>query len=232
MRSAMILVSMLAAGVAGCASSEKAEQKEQEAQYARATPLAFDPTEQYELASWWTNGDQLLNLDASGSYKLYEGTNRFHRPAERGRWWQQSYATLWLEPYEERSRESARIAIRKVRGHLVLDVRDLGAMSELPAPPLVMEDRLTGDWSGAVGELGLGGDLRYRFKRHSTRPSVPAQLGSEDGGWRVEANLLILQPDSARLAPTLMRIIERDATIHLETSDGRLARIPSPLEQG
>ena len=172
MRSAMILVSMFAAGAAGCVSSEMAEQREQEAQYARATPLAFDPTEQHELASWWTNGDQLLNLDASGSYKLYEGTNRFHRPAERGRWWQQSYATLWLEPYHERSRESARIAIRKVAGHLVLDVRDLKAMSQLPAPPVVMEDRLTGDWAGAAGELVLAGDLRTALYPLAKRPKV------------------------------------------------------------
>ncbi len=232
MRTATLLVSMLVAAAAGCASSERAEQERKEQELLNAVPLEFDPTDQYELAAWWTNGDQLLNLDVSGSYKLYEGTNRYRSPVERGRWWQQSYATLWLEPYAEPSRKTTRIVLRKVAGDLRLDVRDLNPMSELSGPPVVIEDRLTGGWTGPAGRLQLGGNLRYRFQRSAIEPSGPAVLGGEDGAWRVEANLLILEPDSATLAPTLMRILDTDGTINLETSGGRLARMQSPLEQG
>ena len=211
---------------AGCAS----DMKDKQDALTVSTPLSLDPTDTYEIAEWWTNGKQLLQLNETGAYRLYEGINRYRMPIERGRWSRRNYAALWIEPYAELPSEPARISIRRVGGKLELDVHSLQPMTALETPPDVIEDRLIGGWSGDVGSLVLGGDLRYSFSRNQTRSSGPAELASEEGGWKVQDDFLVLQPDSRGIRPTVVRVHVNEDGMILETSDGRLVPVPAPFE--
>jgi len=211
---------------AGCASDKKDKQDP----LAFSTPLALDPTDSYEIAEWWTNGKHLLQLNETGVYRLYDGINRYRRPIERGQWSRRNYAALWIEPYAELPSEPARISIRRVGGKLELDVRGLQPMTALEMPPDVIEDHLIGGWSGDIGSLVLGGDLRYSFFRSQRRSSGPAELASEEGGWQVKDDFLVLQPDSRGIRPTVVRVHVNEDGMFLETSDGRLVPVPLPFE--
>ncbi len=210
----------------GCASDKKQEQDP----LTLSTPLPLDPTDTYEIAEWWTNGKQLLQLSETGLYRLHDGINRYRMPIERGRWSRRNYAALWIEPYAELPSEPARISIRRVGGKLELDVRGLQPMTSLEMPPDVIEDHLIGGWSGDIGSLVLGGDLRYSFSRSQRRSSGPAELASEEGGWQVKDDFLVLQPDSRGIRPTVVRVHVNEDGMFLETSDGRLVPVPLPFE--
>ena len=99
-----------------------------------ATPLDPDPTDQIELAEWWTNGRQMIQLEEAGTYAQFNSTNRYREPAEHGKWWQQSYAVLWLEPYRERRPEVRRVGITKIDGKLALPGADRRYTFSPPAP--------------------------------------------------------------------------------------------------
>ncbi len=217
MRPVLLALALALAGAPGCSSSKK--------QAALASPslLPLDPTEPQELAEWWSDGKRLLFLDANGTYRLFEGNDRYQEPAERGRWWQQSYASLWLEPYERLGKRSTRVSIRKDGDALALVVPAVGTLSPLAGPPAVIEDRLIGQWTGAPGELRLGQDLRYRLSPRAAAGAAAA-LGGQQGAWTVEDDTLLLQPDSAGLAPTLIRIRQQDESIILESPSGPLTR--------
>ncbi len=204
--------------LSGCASGDR---KQREA--AAAVPLSFDPTDKYQTPSWWTNGQELLHLDADGGYRLYPGTNRYARPEETGRWWQQSYAALWLEPYAQYGSPRTRCSIRKIDEDFVLEVRALEPMLGISLPPPRVEDRLIGSWSGPMGVLKLDGDLRYILSPR-LGPSAPAAVASQDGRWLVEAETIVLRPDSPSIDPRYLSIAEEDGTLVLETEDGRLTR--------
>jgi hypothetical protein len=212
--------------VSGCASKKEAPPPP-----AVSTPLEFDPTHDYELPSWWTNGEYLLHLDADGGYALYEGVNRYQRPTQRGHWWQQSYAALWLEPYAERAPGRLRSSIRNVDDAYVLNVPDLDPMIGIEAPPPVLEDRLFGGWSGSFGTLLLNRNLRYVFSPGGARPDQPAAVAGHDGVWRVEDDAVILQPDSRGMPAVLVHVRIDDDTIVLETAEGPLAR-QTPFVEG
>ena len=209
----------------GCASGES-----KQSQDPVATPLPLDPTESYEIAEWWTNGKQLLQLSETGVYRLFPGINRYHRPLERGQWSKRNYAALWIEPYAELPRRPARVSIRKVGGELQLDVRNLQPMSALDGPPDVIEDHLIGGWTGDIGSLLLQADLRYSLHRREVRTSGPASLASEEGGWEVQDDFLILQPDSRGMPSTVVRVHLDEDGLFLETLDGRL--VPKALPFG
>jgi hypothetical protein len=208
---------------AGCAS----EKKKTPDPLTLSTPLPLDPTETYEIAEWWTNGKQLLQLSEMGVYRLHDGINRYRTPIERGRWSRRNYAALWIEPYAELPREPTRISIRRVGDRLELDMRSLQPMTALETPPDVIEDHLIGGWSGDVGSLVLGSDLRYSFSRSTTRSSGPAELASEEGGWKVQDDFLVLRPDSRGIATTVVRVLVNEDGMFLDTQDGRL--VPTPL---
>jgi hypothetical protein len=203
----------------GCASND---QKQGQDPVAISTPLALDPTESYEIAEWWTNGKQLLQLSEIGVYRLYPGINQYHTPMERGQWSRRNYAALWIEPYAELPRQPARVPIRKVAGELQLDVHSLQPMSALDGPPDVIEDHLIGGWTGDIGSLLLEANLRYVLHRRKVRTSGPASLASEEGGWKVQDDFLILQPDSRGIRPTVVRVHLDEDGLFLESPDGRL----------
>ena len=219
MRSVAVAVLMVPLVAAGCSSKEKEEAEP----FPVSQPLAFDPTEQYELAAWWSNGEQLLFLGKGGFYAIYEGNNRYRAPVERGRWWQHSYAALWLEPYQELDAEATRVGISKVEGELVITVRGGSRpMSPLDGPPQVVEDRLIGVWQGALGRLRLDSDLRYTLSVPPDPQPRPAALAGHHGSWRVEGEALVLQPDSPSTLPLELALRRHDETIVLQSVEGVL----------
>lgn len=223
MRCALVSVAVVILGTAGCASHNK-----QQGARGDGTVLSLDPTEPQELSEWWGDGTHLLFLDPSGTYRRFDGTDRYREPAERGRWWQQSYATIWLEPYEKQGGRSTRVVVRKDGDHLALNVPGVGSMAPLAGPPMVIEDRLIGQWTGAGGELRLGQDLRYRLSPRSAAAGAAATLASQQGAWTLQENVVLLQPDSAGLAPTMLRIRgQEEETIVLESPQGVLERSPA-----
>lgn len=217
----VVLVPLLA----GCTSTEQ-----QEAQPVVAVPLELDPTDQYELASWWANGEQLLYLAESGFYALYEGTNRYRTPVERGKWWQLSYAALSLEPYAELRQPPTRVAIRKIAGERTLKVHELRPMLALDGPPQVLEDRLIGRWSGGLGTLRLDRDTRYVFSPRRALEGAAARLAAHRGTWRVAGDALRLQPDSPSMEPIELAVQDGDEAIVLTSPDGELRRRPPDAE--
>src|SRR5262245_56712962 len=97
-----------AAALSGCAASDTKQDT-----VATPGPLPFDPTERTTLAEWWTDGRQLLRLEPGGEFARYDSLDRYHAPAEHGRWWRQSYAALWLEPYAKSREPRQRVTIAK-----------------------------------------------------------------------------------------------------------------------
>ena len=216
---AVALAPALALLVAGCEKPNTEKLKE-----AARTPLDFDPTETYDTPRWWTNGDELLFLDETGYYALYEGTNRYTQPSERGRWGQQNYAALWMEPYEEFPGTRIRASIRKIDDEFVLGLRSLDPMLSVEGPPLVIEDRLIGRWSGSLGSLELEADLRYVLRPRRELPQEPATLAGQGGKWKVSKRFLLLRPDSPGVPPSRLLIRDEDEIIILEAPAGSLVR--------
>ena len=97
-------------------------------------PLAFDPTEEYELGPWWSNGTQILRLDHDAAYTLYSAQNRYRQPIEQGRWYQQSYAVMWLEPYGGLKPDRSRVSIQKIDGKIALVLPKLKPMFATDPP--------------------------------------------------------------------------------------------------
>src|SRR5262245_35418629 len=143
----VLWVALVGLGLASCESSKEG----QTPQPVISTPLELDPTEHYELSRWWYNGDELLRLDDNAGYVLFDQGNRYHTPLERGRWSQQNYASLWLEPYSRLRPERKRVEIAKLDGKLALNLPKLKPMFAIDRPPAVLEDRLIGGWAGQLG---------------------------------------------------------------------------------
>lgn len=212
------LVWILPLVLAGCSSKQKPVEPEP---FAISTPLELDPTDEYDLPSWWTNGEALLHLAADGTYAMYEGINRYHDPVQRGRWWQHSYAAVWLEPYAELSDRKIRTSIRRIDEAFVLEAPGLEPMMALEGPPPVLEDRLLGRWRADFGTLRLDPDLRYVYSTATAGAPQPASLAGHDGAWSIENDSIILRPNSPGLPTMRVRIEQQDDTIVLETADGR-----------
>ena len=52
------------------------------------------------------------------------------------------------------------------------------------------------------------------------------------GAWRVADDAIILRPDSAGVAPVMVRIFESNGVIRLESPDGQLALQAPLVEEG
>lgn len=186
-----------------------------------STASRFDPTEAPALAEWWSNERQLLNLRPNGAYRLYEGLNRYRPPSEQGRWWRQTYATMWVQPYDVLTHQSTRVAIQKHDGEFQIAFRELAPMSPLDGPPPVVEDQLMGCWFGAGGSLTLDHGMRYRFVAPPAADvQSPAALAGQQGRWTVERDYLILSPDSAAVNQIVVRIEDEDGRLFLESDAG------------
>jgi hypothetical protein len=49
-------------------------------------PLDFDPAKPERVDGWWSNGVELMRLDANGAYRVWVSQDRFKRPVEVGAW--------------------------------------------------------------------------------------------------------------------------------------------------
>src|SRR5688572_11452184 len=193
-----ILILTVLAGV-GCDSWHKRDP----AEGLVSTPLELDPTEPYILSRWWSNGTQLLRLNDDASYALYRDQNRYRAPLQRGRWSQQSYAVLWLEPYTQRDPERHRVSIAKMDGKLSVIVPGHKPMHAIKNPPEVTEDRLFGTWEGPGGQLRLRSDMRYSFAPSNPPHGSPSPIirSGQNGSWAVVEDRLILQPGLSGAEP-------------------------------
>jgi hypothetical protein len=208
----------------GCNSERKRYREQLEA----AAPLPFDPTEKYELARWWSNDNELLRLDDSAAYALFDSQNRYRRPIERGRWSQRSFDVLWLEPYSKLKPDRKRVAITKVNGRIMLELPRLKPMRGLQEPPPMIEDRLIGQWQGPLGTLLLGSDLRYELD--PGKSSQAARVSSRSGSWSVDNGQLVLLPDAPGLDPVVLTIVAEQKEVKL-SRDGMIMKMGSSSKQ-
>lgn len=216
----LVLVEMAALLAAGCAPTGPGQEAIEEPK-----PLPFDPTEQYTLARWWTDGRGLLDLAPDGAFTRYDSMDRYHEPIERGRWWQQSYAALWLEPYAELQSPRRRVSIIKIDGQIRLECGATVPLWSLPGAPEAIEDRLLGSWSGEPGRLRLLGNMRYDLRvRPQDGPPAAAAIAGHSGTWRVVGEVLTLRPDSPAAAPMELEVWQGAGEIILASSAGRLLR--------
>jgi hypothetical protein len=189
------------------------------------TPLALDPMEEHELGQWWTNGQEMLRLDESGFYALFGEMNRYHRPVQRGKWWQQSYAVLWLEPYEALRTEWIRVQISKINGRLALTIPKMEPMFAIERPPMVMEDRLLGQWTSEKGTLFLSGNLRYTLTPARAEIDERAIIAGHRGTWRLADDRLLLTPDPPNMGPFEFRVDESDDELWLRGATATFRRL-------
>jgi len=221
----LLIVAIASWLLTGCKSEQ---QKEREAELAAPGPLEFDPTDHYELPRWWANGAQMLRLDSSGEYSLYGSSNRYGTPLEYGRWGKQSYAKLWLEPYTTQAPDPRRVTITKIDGKLALLIPGRAPMKGIDKPPLVIEDRLLGAWSGALGTLVLNPNMRYSLSTASL-PSV-AQSGEAvihsggNGRWQIIEKQLILRPDAPGAPILQLPLIIEPTRVIINAPSGPLSR--------
>jgi hypothetical protein len=165
----------------------------------------------------------MLRLQEDGGYRRYDSANRYHTAAEQGKWWQHSYAALWLAPYRQLRREPTRVAITKVDGRLALRLNDLEPLLALEARPVAPEDKLVGSWEGTFGELRLGDDGRYAYSPLAVGDQ-PAVVAGHLGTWRLRERVVWLQPDAPNLQPIRLRTVGRGDAMRLRTDDGELQR--------
>ncbi|MDY7110093.1 MAG: hypothetical protein SYC29_15790 [Planctomycetota bacterium] len=189
------------------------------------TPLTLDPMEEYELGEWWTNGDVMLRLDETGFYALYGEMNRYHRPVQRGKWWQQSYAVLWLEPYEALRTEWVRVQISKIDDRLALTIPKRDPMFAIAQPPPVMEDRLLGQWTSEKGTLFLSGNLRYTLTPARAEIDQRAIIAGHRGTWRLADDRLLLTPDPPNMGPFEFRVEQTDDEPRLRGRETTFSRM-------
>ncbi|MBU3728294.1 MAG: hypothetical protein FGM37_03470 [Phycisphaerales bacterium] len=170
--------------------------------------LDIDPTEKIDVRGWWSNGRELLLIQADGGYKLWKGTNRFLAPDDIGRWDRQTYRTLWLETYRSQKHTRDRAHLRREGGTLLLTMRDLQPMQPLARPPHTREDSLVGAWSGPPGTLTLRDDGTYSFSVAKSGPKdrQPARIGSHSGTWLVRDETVVLSQGD-RMKPVVATIV-------------------------
>lgn len=220
--SASLVLTFAAFTLAGCATGDP------NARYdivAPVTPaMELDPTNVVELPQWFSNGAQTLEFDATGHYRMYEGTNRHAKPIERGRWVRINYASVSIEPYATGK------AGTPVRASLFMDGDKLGMrlpklppMMALDGAPLAIEDELFGKWTGNDASLSLGSGMRFIYV-HDTKATGPATLAPISGTWSVTDEGVQLTPDTSAMDPAVL-VIKRDGeTVMLEGFNTKLTR--------
>lgn len=192
------------------------------------TPLPLDPSEDVQLAEWYTNGRELLHLYADGRYALHGTMNRYETAIECGRWSKGSYAVIWLEPYTTQH-ERIRVSLNKADNMVVLNVPKHGLMKPQDQPPTVLEDRVIGVWTGDPGVLRLTQDLQFTFTQKksdsaSTRATYPTQ-----GTWRVVGRDIELQPLSPAQETVLLKVNTTGGGLALVGLDSTFRRASSRM---
>ena len=203
----------------------QSEEEKRQAELAEIpTPLAHDPTDQFELARWWTNGTHMLRLDHNAYYALYRGTNRYAIPLERGRWGKTSYAVVILEPYDTLDAERIRVGISRIDGDLALTIPSLEPMKAIDRPPTVIEDRLLGAWEGEIGVLRLNSDGSYTLTPNVGGADDPVIIAGHEGTWSVIGGDVTLIPRTPGMNAIRMPFTINGETALLTSPEGPLVR--------
>jgi hypothetical protein len=217
--------SLLALLALSLITSCQSERQKREAELAEIpTPLAHDPTDEFEIARWWTNGTHMLRLDDNAYYALYRGTNRYAIPLERGHWGKTSYAVLMLEPYDTLNAERIRVAISRVDGELALTIPKLEPMKVIDRPPTVIEDRLLGAWEGEIGVLRLNSDGTYTLTPHAAAEDQPVVIAGHEGTWSVIGSDVTLTPRTPGMNSIRMPFTVNGDAASLTGPEGPLVR--------
>ncbi|MGI9013030.1 MAG: hypothetical protein ACR2GY_02145 [Phycisphaerales bacterium] len=205
--------SLLIAAIAVIAGCNKTTSQRREMIPPGDTRLYFDPTDQYTLAEWWSNGSQMLHLRDDYSYAIFDEPNRYREPVERGQWSQKHYAALELEPYLRRSATVRRVIIDKdSAGNIVLIIGDLKPLAAVDQPPVVLEDMLLGTWESETTRITIRRNGRYSYRRTQPVPVGEVARSSHEGTWHLDqGDALLLTSDSA-LEPIKIeaRVIENE----------------------
>lgn len=162
------------------------------------TPLEVDPLERHEFTGWWSNDSELLLLNPDASYVLWTSLNRYHAAEERGRWSQQSYAVLRLEPFTRYRTDPHRVRVVRIDGGIGIELPRREPMKMIEQPPLMPEDELFGTWVGEAGTLRLRDTMRYSFSPRAMRTDQPLVLAGHEGRWRLVDQFIELHPDTGR----------------------------------
>ncbi len=209
MRSALRLsitfafVATMLTTLSGCKSEDE---KKEEAAWRMDTPLPHDPMDKDVLAQWWSNGKQLLRLQNDHYYALYDNNNRYTRPRERGRWDQDGYALLWLDPYNTAQADSTRVSITKIDGKLAILLPKLDPMFALKGPPPTREDQLVGVWQGPMGSLRLNTDMTYSLEPATGATLAGRPLAGHNGRWKFTGGEVVLAPATPSVSVTMLKV--------------------------
>jgi hypothetical protein len=209
----------------GCKSS--IEKQFEAEQIVISPPLDHDPTDNAQLAQWWASEKRLLRLEESAAYSLFEGTNRYALPVERGRWSQHSYAALWLEPYNTMRVQPRRVSISKINGRLALTLPGGGApLFALQHPPVVLEDRVIGMWDGPLGALQLMDNLRYSLSPRSDDgvAGAPHIYAMRKGNWKIADTQLVLLSDIPGVEPLRLPLTVNEKSVTISAPGGTMTR--------
>lgn len=193
----------------GCESTNASQQP---APGSVNNPLPFDPTERITLGEWWFNGERLLHLRPDNVYALYPGENRYHAPEERGQWSHDSYAALFLNPYELRHGGRERVLVDRRDNEIILERRGMPIFRAIKSPPTVVEDFLIGTWNAGESTLELLSSGRYRMRRVATGAG-PAHIAGHEGAWRLNNEQLTLQPNATGLPVVRFNLVREEVPV-------------------
>lgn len=116
-------------------------------------PLDFDPAKPERVDGWWSNGVELMRLDANGAYRVWVSQDRFKRPVEVGAWRRTNYVFFDLEPYRVKTGTRHRVTLQKDDGVTELHREGMTDFRLFASPPHIPADDMLGAWIAATEEL-------------------------------------------------------------------------------
>jgi hypothetical protein len=190
-------------------------------------PLEFDPAKPEPIDGWWTNGTELMRLDANGAYRLWVSQDRFKRPVELGAWRRSNYVFFDLEPYRAKTGTRFRVNLQKEDGVTELRRDGMKDFRKVGSPPHIPADDMLGAWVTASESLLVLENGRYEWQRTAPSPGITQHSGI----WNTDGDVLTLAPDSPAIDPISVRCV-RDADGHfvLEGRGGRMTHPPTDPE--
>jgi len=238
---APLLTLMLSALLTAAPSREVFAQQSAPPIIPKGAKLDIDPTEQIDVAGWWSNGAVLLSVRSDGSFLMWDQPNRYREPTTRGRWHRQNYRTFWIEPYFDpktpgNAPPRTRCALRRTNGVLLVDVGGATGLVQSEAPPLAPEDAHVGRWNGPGGTLDLRADGSFSLTA-APLPNSAAQPTLVSGRWTFDGKVIQLFRGEQRDAPLRCVPVSRPTapaadgstsseTVALTTPIGELRRLP------
>lgn len=187
-------------------------------------PLDFDPAKPERVDGWWSNGVELMRLDANGAYRVWVSQDRFKRPVEVGAWRRTNYVFFDLEPYRVKTGTRHRVTLQKDDGVTELHREGMTDFRWLAAPPHIPADDMLGAWVAATEELLVFENGRYEWRR--TGPATG--ITEHSGIWNSEGDVLTLAPDTPAVDTISARCVKgADGQFTLETAGGKMTHPPT-----